>query len=751
MNQLYKILFFLPLLWLNTYHAQAQHKISGTVVNEKDHPIKGASVSLDNTLDGSTTDSMGHFEFLTTETGNQTVVATEVSYDDAGLPIVVSGDVADILIRMHSKKSHELGMVQITAGSFDASNDKNKTVLKPLDIVTTAGANADVVKAMETLPGTQQTGTENGLFVRGGDASEAAMLVDEMVVQNAFFSGPPGVATRSRFGAFQYEGMSFSSGGYSARYGQALSGVLELTTTNMPEKSNMNLGINMAGLYVSGTKRWKNSALDYGANYNNLTPFYGIATTNFNFYKIPVGGGGNLRYMWTPNKNGILKVNFNSTYTTSGITIPNPYYGDSSAAQLFSPFAKQGANINFVTNDYYYYSNASYKQFFNNNKYLFYTAASYSLDQTFNQFGGIPINEYDQRTQWRIEGKDFFTSRLNLLLGGEVQNYSVIKSFESYNQYFFENQFAGYSELEWTPVNFIAFRPGIRFEQSELLNQSKVSPRFSMAIKTGDHSQISFASGMFYQDPQNMYLLAKLRPGMEQATHYILNWQYSPDNRTLRIEGYYKNYSDLVLEPYSSTSSYFDPNRYRTILDTTTVNNNGHGYAKGIELFYRDKKSIKNLDYWISYSYIDTRRLYQNFHFEATPTFIANHNLSLVAKYFVDKIHTNFSATYSFASGYPYYNPTNSTITSSNFMTDHTPTFNNFALTASYLKSFGRWFSVFYFSVDNIFNDKNVFGYRYAFDASTQKYVGQPMLPALYRSFFLGANFSLSQFKKDEL
>ena len=334
----------------------AQYKLSGTVVNQKDHPVSGVSVSLDNTLDGATTDSMGHFVFTTTEKGVQTIVATATGYENAGLPLDINGNIADILIRMHSISSHTLAMVEITAGSFDASNERTKTVLKPLDIVTTAGANADVVKAIETLPGTQQTGTENGLFVRGGDASEAAILVDEMVVQNAFFSGPPGVATRSRFGAFQYQGVSFSSGGYSAKYGQALSGVLELTTTDMPDKSNVNLGINMAGLYASGTKKWKKAALDFGGSYNNLTPFYGLATTNFNYYKVPVGGGGNARFVWQQDKNQIFKASFNASYFTSGITIPNPYAGDTVQSLSLNPFAGQGDQINFVTRDQYYYS-----------------------------------------------------------------------------------------------------------------------------------------------------------------------------------------------------------------------------------------------------------------------------------------------------------------------------------------------------------------------------------------------------------
>ena len=726
--------------------ATAQYKISGTVVDNNGRPVKGANVYLDNTIDGGTTDSMGIFHFTTSEKGNQTIVATEISHENTGLPIVITGDMDGIVLRMKSNKTHDLDMVVITAGSFDASNDKTKTVLRPLDIVTTAGANADVVKAIEMLPGTQQTGADNGLFVRGGDASEAAILVDEMVVQNAFFSGPPGVATRSRFGAFNYQGVSFSSGGYSARYGQALSSVLELNTTDLPDKSNVNMGINMAGVYASGTKKWKNSALDFGGGYNNTAPFFGLATTNFKFYKAPEGASGNLRYVWKPNKDGILKVSFNNSYSVSGIAIANPYLGDTSSNA--KTFDSLGDPVHFKTKDQYYYSNASYKQLFKN-KYSLYTAASYSLDQTNNSFGTIPINETDHRAQFRIEGKDYFTSRLNLLVGTDVQNFGIKKQYDTFPQlHFIETIAAGYTELEWTPINMIAIRPGLRYEHSALLNTDKIAPRISMAIKTSTHSQISLAGGIFYEDAAYTYLQAGFRPGMQQATHYIINWQYSKDDRILRLEGYYKKYDNLILE---TNKVPFDPNDYRVITPyTTTVDNTGYGYAQGLELFWRDKKTVKNLDYWVSYSYIDTKRKYSNFITEATPTFIANHNLSLVTKYFVEKWHTNFSATYSYASGRPYYNPNYTD--PSKFLSDRTPDFNNLALSVAYLHTFGKWFTVFYISLDNITNNHNIFGYRYAYDPTGKPLPNpSPIVPALYRSVFFGVNMSLTQFKKDEL
>ena len=290
-------------------------------------------------------------------------------------------------------------------------------------------------------------------------------------------------------------------------------------------------------------------------------------------------------------------------------------------------------------------------------------------------------------------------------------------------------------------------KPGLRYEYSSLLSTGQVAPRLSMAIKTGVHSQASLAGGMFYQNAANIYLMAGLKPQMQQATHYIANWQWSHDNRTLRLEAYRKDYRKLVLEQVSS----FDPNAYRNINPSTVFNNEGYGYAQGAELFWRDKQTVKNLDYWVSYSFIDTRRKYANFLASATPTFIAQHNANLVGKYFVDKLKTSISATYSFATGRPYYNPEYDHVKNpEKFMSDLTPEFHNLALSAAYLHSFGKWFTVFYISIDNVTKQRNVFGYRYGADASG-KIVKNEIVPALYRTLFFGVNMSLSEFKKDEL
>ena len=719
MRQVLQSVLFLSTI-LFGIEAFAQHTISGKVIASSGAPVVNANVYLLNTIDGGTSDSNGVFSFTTEETGSQTLVAEEMSYQNAGMPITINGDVTGIELRM-KLSSVRLKNVTVTAGSFEASGSE-ATILKPLDIVTTAGSQADVVRAIQTLPGTQQQGAQTGLFVRGGDASEAAVIIDGMVAQNAFLSTAPGVAARSRFGPFQFKGVSFSSGGYSARYGQALSSVLELNSNDQPDKSTINTGLNMAGVYFSASKLMNKSSIEAAANYTNLTPFYGIAKTNFDFYDVPKGGGGSAKYTYKPNENGIFKAMVNYQQFQNGTRLPDP----ADASQTLD-FGLKNSNV---------YSVVSYRQTWKN-KWGFYTAGMYSYNEDDINFNNIPLKNKDDRAQLRMEGKYYGGSKVSVLLGTEIQHFTYDRTFATFNTNFEETQIAGYAEAEWSPLYWLALKPGVRLENSALINQQAIAPRFAAAIRAGENGQFSVASGIFYQLADPQYYMIGERPGFQQSIHYIANYQYMHNDRTLRLEAYYKDYAQLVREHVAGA---FDANSFR--VPVGTIDNSGYGYAQGLELFWRDKKTVKNGDYWISYSYIDTRRLYKNYLASVQPDFIATHNLNLVTKYFIPKWATQVNATYSYATGRPYYDPAKG---ATDFMSDRTPDFHNLSITVNYLRSFGKWFSVIYAGVDNVTNNKNIFGYRYSGTIKT------PVMPAIYRSVFVGVNFSLSAFDLDEL
>ncbi len=95
----------------------------------------------------------------------------------------------------------------------------------------------------------------------------------------------------------------------------------------------------------------------------------------------------------------------------------------------------------------------------------------------------------------------------------------------------------------------------------------------------------------------------------------------------------------------------------------------------GVDLFWRDQKTIKGLDYWISYSYLNTTRDYKDYPENVIPSFASAHNLSLVFKQFITPLNTFAGLTYSFASGRPFDDKN-----SPEFMSGRTRAYNDISL-----------------------------------------------------------------------
>ena len=129
--------------------------------------------------------------------------------------------------------------------------------MKPLDIVTIAGSAGNIIAALQTLPGTQNVGEDGRLFVRGGEANETQTFVDGIRVAQPYCSSTNNLPTRGRFSPFLFSGISFSTGGYSAEYGEALSSVLLLNTQDEPDQNKTEIALMTVGLAVGNTQKWK--------------------------------------------------------------------------------------------------------------------------------------------------------------------------------------------------------------------------------------------------------------------------------------------------------------------------------------------------------------------------------------------------------------------------------------------------------------------------------------------------------------
>jgi vitamin B12 transporter len=286
---------------------QAQVKISGKMTDNKNRPLAGASVVIKDSYDGATTDSLGNYSFVTTEKGAKVLEATLIGYSSYQKNISI--DTKDIVININVKELiSELSAVVITAGAFEASDKKKTTVLTPIDIVTTASAEGDITGALKTLPGTQQVGETGGLFVRGGSAAESKIYIDGNLVNNFFYSSLPGIASRGRFNPFLFKGTIFSSGGYSALYGQALSSALILESTDLPERTEASLGVSVIGVGGGIQKLAKNKKASWGLtyNYSNLALAFAVIKQKQDYYTNPVFHEGDANFR-IKTKGGMIK------------------------------------------------------------------------------------------------------------------------------------------------------------------------------------------------------------------------------------------------------------------------------------------------------------------------------------------------------------------------------------------------------------------------------------------------------------
>jgi len=731
--QIMRKITLLSFLLLFTFYSFAQIKITGTTKDQRGRKLIGVSVSVKNSYDGGISDSSGNFSFKTFEKGEVVVEAKLIDYKGAEQKVTI-GKETIVLNFMLKEELNELKAVTVTAGSFEAGDKKRaSTVLSSIDIVTTANANGDITGALKTLPGAQQVGEQEGLFVRGGAGYETKQFIDGSYVNNPFFSGAENIATRGRFSPFLFKGTVFSTGGYSALYGQALSSALILESIDLPERSEVDASISTVFVGVGTQHLAKDKKSSYGFNYGytNVGLYFGLVKQTPDYFTVPAFHAleGNFRIR---TKKGFLKFYTSLNSQDLGLRRQNI-----DSLDLKNAFGLKNTN---------WYNNISYKQSFGSG-WKMNLSASYSTnkDDIFSQIQN-QNNQYTPTGLSYIDNSNFTlkntvnVSQLKAVFDKKLTGISVLRFgseyWHTYNKGIYNNYLqtlnddfaAAFAETDLYLTNAIAAKIGARYEYSSILKQPNFAPRVSIAYKTGKDAQMSVAYGEFYQKPENNILnVAKLTNtnlGYTKATHFIANYSKSNSFYNFRVEAFYKKYNDLV-----KTYPNYD--------------NSGTGYAQGVELFWRDKKTIQNLDYWISYSYLDTKRNFSNYPTELQPTFAANHTASFVAKRFVVKWKTGFNFTYSYATGRPYYN----------FQTDvnnkwsiadqgKTIDYNSVGFSVNYLPNLGKkntkTFIVLVASVTNLLNQKQIFGYSYNYNGSYK----QPILPPAPQFFFLGCFLS---------
>ncbi|QNJ98453.1 TonB-dependent receptor [Constantimarinum furrinae] len=698
------------LLLLNTSFGRAQTIVSGVITQNNGSPIEGANVYLDGTYDGASTSPDGSFSFETTETGVQTLTVSFVSFETFVLAANVT-DMKNLKIALR-EDVNSLETVVISAGTFEAGDNSKVTVLKPLDVVTTASALGDFVGALQTLPGTTTVAEDGRLFVRGGDAGETQIFIDGIRVFTPYSPTTNNIPTRGRYSPFLFDGITFSTGGYSAEYGQALSSVLLLNTIDEPDQEKTEVALMTVGGGLGNTQKWKNSSLSVNASYINLAPYIALFPDR-NDWEKPFENFAGETVFRQKLGNGLLKfyAAFDATnfeLTQEDIDVPE--------------------GVHFSLKNKNFYANASYSGDLTDSWKVF---GGGSFTNSKNNFAIIDnnITDIENSAHLKLKVRKRFSNRVKLNVGIEqfLTDFSEDFSNSEINAHFGYNNniSAVFSEADIIFSRKFAIKGGLRGEHSELFDETTIAPRASLAYKTGKNSQLSIAYGDFYQQPNNDVLKFETQLTARKTQHYIVNYQYTANNRIFRAEAYRKDYTNLIT--FDTEFESFD----------SAFTNDGDGFAQGLDLFWRDNESIKNVDYWLSYSLLDTERKFRNYPIKATPSFANTHNFSAVAKYWIEDWKSQVGFSYSYSSGRSF--------TDKNmpgFLQAKTKDYNSLSLNWAYLISQQQ---ILYFSVNNVLGFKNVNGYQYAASPDMNgNFNRRALQPAADQFFFVGFFWSIS-------
>jgi len=333
-------------------------------------------------------------------------------------------------------------------------------------------------------------------------------------------------------------------------------------------------------------------------------------------------------------------------------------------------------------------------------KWMIKSGLAFNYDRQNIDIDNDQVVTIQKMVQAKLSFSHFLNEQTELKFGSDLVHFEYgqnIRMDQNYRLPFTNNQLSGFAEIEYKISKKFATRIGTRLENSSLLKETSVVPRLSAAYKTGKHSQVSLAGGQFDQNPENDYLkfAPQLKP--EKSQHAVMTWQYQTEFQTFRVEGYLKKYSNLVKFTQPLATNPLD------------YSNSGSGHAEGVDIFWRDKETFDLTDYWISYSWINARRNYKDFPTAAIPTFVSEHNLSVVYKRFLEPLRIYASVTYSFASSRPYHDPN-----LSGFMNAKTRNYNDISLSLTYLMKLLGKESVLHLMVNNLAGFNNVYGYNFS-------------------------------------
>lgn len=608
--------------------------VTGVVVDRRGEPVEFANVTAPAVKRGAVTDAEGRFT-LELPDGPVTLVVAQMGHATARLSLNVGAANAPLRVTLEDEPV-PVAEVNVSASSFGKTGKSEGAVVRRMDVYMTPGGAADIFQSLRALPGINAPTEGAALYVRGGDPSETVIRVDGAEIGHPYhYEGASG----GLFGIldpYMLKSAFFSSGGFTAKYGGAMSGVLDIETQDPMNTKTVSLGGNFAGAGGSATWALVPDRLSGMVSVNrSLLPVLMHLYGSPNEYEsVPQSFNGVAKLLWRYSGSG--KLSLFDIVSTERIAVYSNQLNmrglyDSEAANHFAALSLQDAIAGRVA----VRANV--------------TAQRYSDDWSFSAFRG---RRSERATQAQADFVWPASSRLELSFGGLWRDRGVERSglaaadstdlggdapTRGFGYGVKLREPGGYAEGKlrvWGPLYATL---GARVDRAGATREWLADPRGALAWRLDDRQTVRVAAGRYHQlpDPARLDPLfgnPDLAPAY--ADHAIAGYEWKSDFGNVRVEAYRKRYAGL---PVTDSLEWFRAA--------------GAGFARGVDLFAQG--NWQSLNGWASYGLLDARRRVDDDPYEVRQPSSVRHTLTLVGQW-QQSMRWMYGLRWSYASGRPY-------------------------------------------------------------------------------------------------
>jgi len=613
-----KIILLIVLITITLLTFSQKATIKGRVFNSKtNEPLEFATIVIQGTNIGSTSDLDGNFIFTGIDPGFIRLSASLLGYEKTiSAEIQAQGNQTtfiDIPVNESEKVLKEVVVQQ---------NRNLKKIESPISVLSvgvqeiekSAGANRDVSKVVQSLPGVGATDpNRNDLIVRGGGPSENVFYLDgiEIPVINHFATqGSSGGAVGIINPDFVRE-INFYTGAFPANRTNALSSVMEIKQKDGSKDrihSKLSVGASDAALTIDGPIGDKSTFI-VSARQSYLQFLFKAIGLPF----LPTYNDFQLKYKYQIDKKN--EITFLGIGAIDDLVLNTGLQktGTESQKYLLSylPIYKQwnytvGSVYKHFADDHFDTWVLSRNMLRNKNfKYQ-------NNDETLPKTSNYLSDEAENKLRFERSYPDL---PVKLLFGGGVK-YSHYTN-ETYRAYF---QNGTVNELQYnTNLNLFGYQAFVQASDEYFNDRLKLSfgistmgnnfnknmsnplnqlaPRLSASYKLSEKWDLNANFGRYalqpayttmgYKNSTGDYVNKNENLKFVISNQAIIGFEYRPaDKMRLTIEGFYKQYEHYPLSVSDGLSIASKGADYGQVGDEEIVST-GKGHAYGVEFLYK--------------------------------------------------------------------------------------------------------------------------------------------------------------------